>query len=179
MLPDHLVPGLRLVFVGTAVGLQSALRRHYYAGRGNHFWRLLAESGLTPIRLTPSDDATLPSYGIGLTDLVKTVAQSHDRGLAEHYDVPLFERKITESKPRVVAFTSKQAAAVVARYHGHGPPFWGAARWTVGGRPVFVLPSPSGANNRRTEPSREEWWRRLAVFVGDSGVAERYEATSE
>jgi hypothetical protein len=29
----------------------------------------------------------LPSYGIGLTDLVKTLTQSHDRGLGKHYAV--------------------------------------------------------------------------------------------
>jgi thymine-DNA glycosylase len=63
MLPDHPVRGLRLVFVGAAVGLQSAARRHYYPGRGNHFWRLRAESRLTPIRLGPTYDATLPSMG--------------------------------------------------------------------------------------------------------------------
>jgi TDG/mug DNA glycosylase family protein len=168
MLPDYLVPGLRVVLVGTAVGEQSFARGHYYAGRGNSFWRLLCEAGLTASRLTPEDDATLPNFGIGLTDLVKSVAQSHDRGLTEHYDVPGFETKIAKYQPSVVAFTSKEAATVVARTDRYRAPSFGPAPWTVGGRPVFVLPSPSGSNNRRTDPTREEWWRRLANFIGAS-----------
>src|SRR5665647_2788544 len=119
MLPDYLVLGLRVVLAGTAVGEQSFARGHYYAGRGNSFWRLLHEAGLTEVRLTPDDDARLPSLGIGLTDLVKSVAQSHDRGLAEHYDVQGFNAKIAKYQPTVVAFTSKEAGSVVARTVRH------------------------------------------------------------
>src|SRR5438067_2015906 len=39
ILPDHLRPGLSIVFCGTAVGTASASRGHYYAGPGNDFWR--------------------------------------------------------------------------------------------------------------------------------------------
>jgi len=165
MLPDYLAPGLRVVLVGTAVGEQSFARGHYYAGRGNSFWRLLHETGFTPARLTPDDDATLPNFGIGLTDLVKSVAQSHDRGLTEHYDVPGFTAKIAKYQPTVVAFTSREAGTAVARTVRHKPPSFGPAAWTVCGRPVFVLPSPSGSNNRRTDPTREEMWRRLTEFI--------------
>jgi hypothetical protein len=97
MLPDYLEPDLRLVLVGTAVGEQSATRGHYYAGPGNSFWKFLHEAALTPTRLEPLDDATLPRYGIGLTDLVKSIAQSHDRDLP--YDFPAFTHKI-EHYPR-------------------------------------------------------------------------------
>src|SRR2546427_10087333 len=46
-LPDLLAPSLRVVFVGTAAGRESAAKC-YYAGRGNRFWRTLHEVGLTP-----------------------------------------------------------------------------------------------------------------------------------
>lgn len=36
----------------------------------NHYWRCLAESGMTPRRLHPSEGPTLPSLGIGSTNLV-------------------------------------------------------------------------------------------------------------
>ena len=42
-LPDLLLPDLRVVFVGTAAGKRSAELGHYYAGRGNRFWRTLHE----------------------------------------------------------------------------------------------------------------------------------------
>jgi len=44
VLPDYLAPGLKVVFCGTAVGEQSAARGHYFAGRGNDFWRLLDQT---------------------------------------------------------------------------------------------------------------------------------------
>lgn len=50
VLPDHLRPGLRVVFCGTAPGLISAARGHYYAGPGNAFWPLLHDAGFTPAR---------------------------------------------------------------------------------------------------------------------------------
>ena len=166
MLPDYLQPNLRFVLVGTAVGEKSAARGHYYAGPGNDFWRFLYEAGLTPTRLAPSDDATLPRYGIGLTDLVKSVAQSHDRGLP--YDFPRFTGKIATYQPGVVAFTSKEAGKAFARSLREPVPSLGAAPWTVAGRPVFVLPSPSGANRTPTDPPRVEWWRRLARTVQEA-----------
>lgn len=166
MLPDYLERGLRLVFVGTAVGERSADKGHYYAGPGNSFWTFLYEAGLTPAKLDPSDDATLPRYGIGLTDLVKSIAQSHDRALP--YDFPAFTWKIQDRQPGIVAFTSKEAARVYARFVGQPPPNLGPQSWTVAGRPVFVLPSPSGANRTPIDPPRVEWWRRLGeMFNAD------------
>ena len=47
VLSDLLAPGLAVVFVGTAVGTTSAVRQAYYAGPGNKFWRIVAETGLT------------------------------------------------------------------------------------------------------------------------------------
>lgn len=77
-LPSILAPGLDLVLCGTAVGTQSAMLGHYYAGRGNQFWRLVYEAGLTRCLLAPDDDHTLPGHGIGLTDLAPGITQSHD-----------------------------------------------------------------------------------------------------
>jgi TDG/mug DNA glycosylase family protein len=45
VLPDLLQLGLKVVFCGTAVGDQSARRGAYYAGPGNQFWNILAETG--------------------------------------------------------------------------------------------------------------------------------------
>ncbi|HEY3632208.1 MAG TPA: mismatch-specific DNA-glycosylase [Jatrophihabitantaceae bacterium] len=166
ILPDYLQPGLRIVFVGTAVGTKSAERGHYYAGPGNEFWRFLHVAELTPRLLAPDEDATLPSYGIGLTDLAKHIAQSHDRGLT--FDLPAFTAKIQQYQPVVVAFTSKQAATVYARHLGERVASYGAAVWTVAGRAAYVLPSPSAANRTPTNPPRVAWWRSLAHFAHDT-----------
>lgn len=169
MLPDYFAPGLDLVIVGTAVGERSAARGHYYSGRGNDFWTLLHESGLTARLLRPDDDASLPGLGIGLTDMVKTVAQSHDRGLV--YDVPTFIDKVQRFKPRWIAFHGKEAAKAFARSSGQRPPDLGVAPFTVAGQPVFVLPSASAANRRASydgRSSRLDWWIELAQLLKDA-----------
>lgn len=168
-LPDILAPNLRVVFCGTAVGERSAQRGHYYAGPGNDFWRLLHDTGLTPHLLRPDDDVTLPTYGLGLTDLAQNVAQSHDRGLT--YDAQSLVRKLEQYQPRCVAFTSKAAGKAAARALGHRPPPLGPAAWSIAGCKVFVLPSPSGANRRPTydgRPDRLPWWQDLADLTGAS-----------
>jgi TDG/mug DNA glycosylase family protein len=170
VLPDILATGLRVVFCGTAVGEQSAVRGHHYAGPGNDFWQLLFETGLTPRRLPPEDDTTLPRYGVGLTDLVKDIAQSHDRGLV--YDVASFTDKVSTYRPAWVAFTSKEAGKAAAKALGHPVPALGAASWSIAQSGVFVLPSPSGANRRKNydgRATRIEWWQELADRAGLEG----------
>jgi TDG/mug DNA glycosylase family protein len=162
VLPDILGPGLKIVFCGTAVGEQSAARGHYYAGRQNDFWHLLHDTGLTPGLLAPEEDAALPQHGLGLTDLVKNIAQSHDRGLI--YDVEGFTAKLSVFKPEWVAFTSKEAGRAAARALNHPAPSLGVAPWSIEETRVFVLPSPSGANRRKDydgRPTRLEWWQEL------------------
>ena len=74
VLPDVIVPDLKIVFCGSAAGEKSARVGAYYAGPGNKFWRVLYEVRLTPRRLQPNEFSILPQFGIGLTDLVKTVS---------------------------------------------------------------------------------------------------------
>jgi TDG/mug DNA glycosylase family protein len=162
VLPDILAPGLRLVLVGTAAGTLSDTRGHYYSRPGNDFWRLLHESGLTPKLLRPDEDATLPMFGIGLTDLNKTVAQDHDRGL--EYDVPGFLSRVQQCRPAWIAFNGKTAASAVVGRRVR----LGMVEWAVAETQAFVLPNTSGANRRRDydgRPSRLDWWRELADRV--------------
>ncbi len=166
ILPDYLQPGLRVVMVGTVMCGRPAELGHYYAGAGNNFWRLLHESGLTATRLQPADDETLPSHGIGLTDLVKTMSQRSDPDPAGSFDVPGLVTKIARYQPRVVAFTSKTAASAFARAAKLRRPLdFGPVSWTVADRPAFVLPGPSGANNGMPLPVRIAWWTDLNDFI--------------
>ncbi len=157
-LPDILAPGLRVVIVGTIAARHRRERDHYYAGVGNAFWVLLHESGLTPRVLTPEQDEQLPSFGIGLTDLVWTPSGEPDlAGL---------DAKLTSAAPEAVAFVSKTAATSYARAAGARlPRGYGELSWTAAGRPAFVLPGPSGANNGMPLPLRIAMWRDLADFL--------------
>lgn len=65
---DLLRPGLRLVVCGTAAGRASALR---YAERGNRFWHVLQEIGVTATVSQPGDHSLLLEAQIGLVDLAE------------------------------------------------------------------------------------------------------------
>jgi TDG/mug DNA glycosylase family protein len=157
-LADILGPGLRVVIVGTIAARDRAEREHYYAGRGNAFWLLLHESGLTPRRLEPDEDHALPRFGIGLTDLVADNAG---------FDTPALLGALAAAAPDAVAFVSKTAASCYARAAGERlPRGYGELSWAVAGRPAFVLPGPSGANNGMPLPLRIALWRDLADFLG-------------
>ena len=68
---DVLGPGLRVLFCGINPGLYSAAVGHHFARPGNRFWRALAARGVhRPRAGRPSEDADLPSIGIGITNLV-------------------------------------------------------------------------------------------------------------
>lgn len=164
MISDHLRPGLRVVIAGTIAAWHRAERDHYYDGAGNKFWYLLHASGLTPVLLSSEDDAAVLDYGIGLTDLVRT--ERHVPGEPPVWDLRGFQAKLRKSKPDVVAFVSKTAAASYARAAGERPPLgYGELSWTVAGRPAFVLPGPSGANNGMPLPLRAALWTDLADFL--------------
>ena len=176
VLPDHLAPRLRVVFCGTAVGIASAARGHYYAGPGNEFWSALESAGLLPQGLGPTPDHRILEFGIGLTDLAKNVAASSDRGLASSYDVESFASKIQRFEPDWIAFHGKTAANQVARWRGEPMPVrLGRQTWTVADSAVFVVPSMSGANRdpKRFEgkSSRQAWFAELADLIGRANLS--------
>ncbi|HET8898920.1 MAG TPA: mismatch-specific DNA-glycosylase [Rhodanobacteraceae bacterium] len=155
ILPDLLRPGLRLVFCGTAPSRRSAAAHAYYAHPGNFFWRALAEVGLTPRRFAPAEYSRLLPLGIGLTDLAKHHSGNDAQLPRGALDVSALREKIHIFAPRLLAFTSKNAARAVL---GHVPDYGLQAEHT-GTTALFVLPSPSGQ-------ARGYWdiapWRELA-----------------
>lgn len=157
-------PGLRVVITGTIAAWDRAEREHYYATPGNAFWLLLHESGLTPRRLAPDEDHLLPTFGVGVTDLVRT--ERSRPGRPPVFDLPTLDRSLHSAAPKVVAFVSKTAAASYARAAGQRLPHdYGELSWQVVGRPAFVLPGPSGANNGMPLPLRIAMWRDLTDFL--------------
>ncbi|MDB5353819.1 MAG: glycosylase [Phycisphaerales bacterium] len=165
-LPDVLVPGLRVVFCGTAAGDKSAAVGAYYAGPGNQFWSTLHTVGLTPRRLAPSDFSALPEYGIGLTDIAKYYAGNDANLGTADFNVPVFREKLENFQPRVLAFNGKKAAAAFYGC-GTGNLPYGRQANRIGDTVIWVLPSTSGN-------ARRYWnhgpWRDLAQFVQAFGM---------
>jgi len=159
MLPDVLRDGLDVVFCGTAAGTRSAALRRYYAGRGNRFWRILFTVGLTPRQLDPSEYELLLSYGIGLTDIVKSQSGA-DRGI--HFDETGpqgLRRKVEQVSPRFLCFNGKRAAK---EFSGRSKVEFGLQPETIGSTSLFVAPSTSGAAAASWDPAL---WHELAGKV--------------
>ncbi len=170
ILPDYLESDLRVVFCGTAVARDSAAVGHYYAGRGNEFWSLLYESGLTRERLTYEQDARILEFGIGLTDLAKYVVSSTDVGMRTHFDPYRFAVSMEKYRPRWIAFNGKTAASVAARALRYRKDLLlGPQPWTVAGIPVFVAPSSSSSNRDpnhwQNRMGRVDWFADLAKLL--------------
>lgn len=163
-LPDLLAPGLRLLFVGFNPSVRAARLGHYYAGRNNRFWELLAASGLTPRGLAYTEDRTLLELGIGVTDLVKRPTRSAAEVTAEEYrrGVERLRRIVREHRPRVVCYNGKGVYLRAARVPA-AP--WGRQPGTVvEGVADFVVPSPSGLA-RIPFGEKARWYTELRVLL--------------
>jgi TDG/mug DNA glycosylase family protein len=163
ILPDVLVPGLEIVFCGSAAGTRSAALGAYYAGPGNKFWPTLAAVGLTPQQIAPADFRSLPTYGLGLTDLCKSAFGNDAELPAGADDVASLVRKIGRYRPRILAFTAKRPASVVLREtHGLTRIALGLQVVRLGESALFVLPSSSGRAGAYWD---ERPWRALAALA--------------
>jgi TDG/mug DNA glycosylase family protein len=163
MLDDLLAPDLELVVCGSAPGHRSARLRQYYAGPGNRFWLTLAEVGLTPRRLAPSEYRSLLDFGIGLTDLARGQSGG-DRELDfSPADRTALRRKIRRLRPRLLCFNGKRAARefLGARELGYG-----LQPAAIGDTRLFVAPSTSGAAKQSFDLSV---WRDLSRLVRARG----------
>jgi double-stranded uracil-DNA glycosylase len=163
--PDILAPGLRCVFCGINPGRRSSAAGCHFANPRNDFWRLLADAGLTPRLLDPSEQWEMPALGYGLTNAAyRTTKGSSDlrrgdfAGSAER-----LERLAAELEPRTIAFVGKssfQGAFGLSRSD------LGVQERTLGATTLFVLPSTSPANAAVPYEERLAWFSRLAEHLG-------------
>jgi TDG/mug DNA glycosylase family protein len=145
-LPDYLGPGLDIIFVGINPGVQSARAGHYYANPRNPFWLLLYKAGFTPRKLRPDEDHLLPTFGYGITDIVKRPS----RGVADLMATDfrrgreILKGKLLAHQPCIVCFNSKTG---FVNFFGPGVfRRFGRQAVAIGVSRVFVMPSTSPAN---------------------------------
>lgn len=159
--PNVVAPGLAVLFVGLNPGRYSAASGHNFAGPGNHFWRLLADSGLTDRRLTAAEDSMLLGLGLGITNIVARPSPgSDDLGLGElARGGERLRRQVSELAPAVVCLLGKEVYRHYACLRPSEAIAWGLqTRRTVAGVTEFVAPNPS---SRSTIP----YWQRLSIFL--------------
>jgi double-stranded uracil-DNA glycosylase len=138
-------PGLRVLFVGINPSLRSEEVGHHFARPGNRFWPTLYAAGFTPRLLTPFQDGLLPSFGLGVTNIVTRATRAAADLSAEELRAGalVLEATVREWSPRLVAMVGVVAYRVAfERPHAN----MGLQEEEVGGRPVWIVPNPSGLN---------------------------------
>jgi TDG/mug DNA glycosylase family protein len=138
-------PGLAVLFVGINPSLRSAEVGHNFARPGNRFWPTLYAAGFTPRLLAPAEDALLPSFGLGLVNFVSrpTRAASELTVTELRAGGAVLEQTVRAWAPRLVAVLGVVAYRTAFARPQAG---MGLQEASVGGRPVWVLPNPSGLN---------------------------------
>lgn len=144
-LEDYLEMDLDMVFVGINPSLMAAHRGRYYAGPGNHFYKLLHESGLTPRFVSFEEDYKLLQYGIGLTNIVtRPTRSSADLKRTEIKEgARVVEEKLRLYKPRIAVFNGKCIYDVFADITGRSPFCFGLQPERIGDTAIWVTPSSS------------------------------------
>lgn len=144
-LEDYLEMNLDIVFVGINPSLMAAHRGRYYAGPGNHFYKLLHESGLTPRFVNFEEDYKLLHYGIGLTNIVTRATRSAaDLKRTEIKEgAKVVEEKLKLYKPKVAVFNGKCIYEVFANISSKSKFYFGLQPERIDDTAIWVTPSSS------------------------------------
>lgn len=161
-LADTVGPGMRLLVCGLNPSVRAADAGVGFVTPGNRFWPAAIAAGLVTQDRDPAD--ALRRHGVGMTDLVKRATPRADGLTREEYAAGLarVERLCEWLQPGAVCFVGLAGwrAAVDATA---GP---GVQRQTIGGRPVYVMPSTSGANASAQLPALTDHLR-AALTLAD------------
>jgi double-stranded uracil-DNA glycosylase len=136
---------LRVLFVGINPSLRSAEVGHHFARPGNRFWPTLHVAGFTPRLLAPQEDALLPSFGVGVVNIVSrpTRAAAELSAAELRAGAEALESTVGAWAPRLVAIVGVVAYRTAFR---RPQADIGLQAEQVGGRPAWLLPNTSGLN---------------------------------
>ena len=155
-----------MLFTGINPGLYSAATGWHFARPGNRFWPALHAAGFTPRQLSPSEQAELTRYGLGITNIApRATAQAAELTPAElRAGADRLRDLVDARRPRVVAIAGvtayRTAFARPKALLGPQPEPLGPAR-------LWILPNPSGLNASWTLPRLTQAFRELREAVRD------------
>jgi TDG/mug DNA glycosylase family protein len=143
--PDLVGPGTRVLLCGINPSLWSGAVGYHFANPSNRLWPVLHGAGLTPRKLRPDETGVLLECGIGVTNLVPRATARADE---------LTRAEITDGPERVAALAGRYRPGWVAVLGltpwrlatGDRRASIGPQDTRLGGRPVWLLPNPSGLN---------------------------------
>ena len=164
-IPDLVGPDLRVLFVGINPGQRSGELGLHFARAGNRFWKLLHAGGFTDHIFAPSEQASLPSLGIGITNLVDrvTVAASELRREELRAGGSLLEVKAKDLRPKFVAVLGLGAYRTAFDRPAADV---GEQEERIATARLWLLPNPSGLQARYQMPEMTAFYRSLAAAAG-------------
>ncbi len=141
-LPDTVGPDMRVLVCGLNPSVHAAEMGVGFGRAGNRFWPAALAAGLVSVDRDPRH--ALSAHGVGMTDLVKRATPRADELHRSEYEAGLtrLDRLCAWLQPRVVCMVGLagwRAAADRTATVGLQPA-------TLGGCPVYVMPSTSGLN---------------------------------
>lgn len=141
-LPDVVGPGMSLLVVGLNPSLYAADAGVGFARPGNRFWPAALAAGVVSRDRDPLH--ALQHHRVGMTDLVKRATAGASGLSSGEYCQGLqrIERMVQWLKPAAVCLVGLAGWRAATDRHAVA----GLQRRRVGGRPVYVMPSTSGAN---------------------------------
>ena len=164
-LNDYLQQGLDIVFVGLNPSQYSVEVGHYFANPRNRFWAALNRSGLVGREMSPQDDATLPDFGIGFTDVVKRPTRQGSGLRAADFRrwAPVLKTKLLEYNPHIACFHGVMGYGAYMKYvEGVTEKIeLGLQQHQIGAIRVFVVPNPSPANAQFSLDDLVYWYKQL------------------
>jgi len=160
-LPDIVGPAMRMLICGLNPSVYSADAGIGFARPGNRFWPAAIAAGL--VSVDRDTRHALRHHGVGFTDLVKRATVASAELSKDEYRAGLarVERLAAWLEPGVIAFVGLEGwRAAVDRKAAAGP-----QERTIGGRPVYVMPSTSGLNTRSTVDTLAQHLRAAAAVA--------------
>jgi TDG/mug DNA glycosylase family protein len=156
-----------VLFVGINPGIRSAETGHHFAGYSNRFWKLLYESKLVSEPIGHEEDARLPEWGLGITNLIPRATPGIDTLKPDEYvaGARRLRGKVRRYRPEVVALVGVTLYRVVFARRASQPVGLGLQTEELEGARVFVLPNPSGRNANYSYTEMLAAFRGLRTFL--------------
>jgi len=164
-------PGVKLLFVGFNPGLRSAAVQAPFALRSNRFWPALYRAGIldrdvvATNGLSNDDRAHVIARGVGIGSLVRgaTARASELTGAELVAGAAAFVERVAADPPNVIAILGVTAYRIAFRRPKAVP---GPQPEAIAGRPVWIVPNPSGLNAHASLASITAAYREVAIAAG-------------
>lgn len=164
-LSDIIAPDLDVLFCGVNPGLSSAAAGMPFATPSSRWWPALHRAGFTPRVLAASEAATMLTWGIGLTSLVRRATVRAAELSREELTAGAAEvaERVHTWHPRwlaVLGVTAYRTAFAVKDAQV------GEQQLRIGTTRVWILPNPSGLNAHFPPARIAEEFARLREAAG-------------